>query len=77
MIKSRLAGPSEICAFDFKRDFRQLGIFLVSPTIDIDRPIFYVSSDDDVAGLIKKRPSGGTYHVASTLGASGIRRRSR
>jgi len=39
-VKHRLADPSEIRALDFKREFRRLGIYLVSAAIDIDRSAF-------------------------------------
>jgi hypothetical protein len=35
-MKSRLPDPSEICALDFKREFRRLGICSISATIGIN-----------------------------------------
>jgi hypothetical protein len=40
MMKNRLPDPSEICALDFKQEFRRFAIPSVSATIGIDRPIF-------------------------------------
>ena len=56
-MKNRLAGPSEICAIEFKREFRQLRIFLVLATIAIDRSIVEVFRESGVAdhGLKKDR----------------------
>jgi hypothetical protein len=34
--KNRLPDPSEICALDFKREFRRLGICSISATIGIN-----------------------------------------
>ncbi|HEX4077985.1 MAG TPA: hypothetical protein VHX61_03805 [Rhizomicrobium sp.] len=38
-MKNRLTDSSEICALEFKGEFRRFGIGLVSATIDIDRSI--------------------------------------
>jgi hypothetical protein len=38
--KNRAADPSEIRAFEFKREFRRSTISLVSETIDINRSFF-------------------------------------
>jgi hypothetical protein len=39
-MKNRIFDPSEICALDFKREFRRFEICLVSVTIDIYQLIF-------------------------------------
>jgi hypothetical protein len=39
-MKNRLPDPSEICALDFKREFRRSAVCSVSETIYIDRSIF-------------------------------------
>jgi hypothetical protein len=38
--KNRLPNPSDICALDFKREFRRLGICSISATIGINWSIF-------------------------------------
>jgi hypothetical protein len=57
MTKNRLPDPSEICVFDFKREFQQFGICSVSATIGVDRPIFKIRGKNGVIGLPEKRPS--------------------
>jgi hypothetical protein len=42
--KNRLCAPSEICALDFKREFRRFKISSVSTTIGIGRSIFDIHS---------------------------------
>ena len=39
-LENQLCDPSEICALDFKREFRRFGIGSVSATIDNNRSIF-------------------------------------
>jgi hypothetical protein len=53
-MKNRLADPSEICALEFKGEFRRFGICSVSATIDIDRSIFKICGDSGVIALAKK-----------------------
>jgi hypothetical protein len=44
-VKNRPPDPSEICALDFKREFRRSAISSVSATIDIDWSIFDIRRD--------------------------------
>jgi hypothetical protein len=39
-LKHRAHDPSEICALDFKENFRRFAIWSISPTIGIDWSIF-------------------------------------
>jgi hypothetical protein len=39
-LKHRAPNPPEICAFDFKGEFRQFGICSISSTIGIDWSIY-------------------------------------
>jgi hypothetical protein len=39
-MKNRLPDPSEICALEFKAEFRRFGIGTVSATIGIDQLVF-------------------------------------
>jgi hypothetical protein len=48
--ENRLPDPSEICALDFKGEFRRFGICTVSPTIGINWSIFDVVGCDRVVG---------------------------
>jgi len=54
---NRLADPSEICALDFKHEFRRSTICSVSDTIGIDRPILGIFRNDWGHQLSEKRPS--------------------
>jgi hypothetical protein len=67
-MKNRLSDPSEICALEYKGEFRRLGICSVSATIGIDRSIFKVCGESGVIGSAEKRPS------ATTNGRFGERR---
>jgi hypothetical protein len=50
-MKNRLPDPSEICALDFKREFRGFGIYSVSATIDIDRSVLGIPTDEAAIAL--------------------------
>jgi predicted DNA-binding transcriptional regulator AlpA len=61
--KSRLAEPSEICALDFKHEFRRSAICSVSRTIGIDRSIFrHPRLLTTVRFTGEKRPSALTFY---------------
>jgi hypothetical protein len=53
-MKNRLPDPSEICALEFKGEFRRFKICPVSATIDIDRPMFAISDENGHVGLANK-----------------------
>ena len=53
--KNRLPDPSEICALDFKAEFRQFGICSVSATIGINWSILFVVGRDSVVGSAVKK----------------------
>jgi len=53
MTKNRLLDPSEIRAFDFKREFRDSKTCWASATIGIDRRIFEVSVGSNIASRPK------------------------
>jgi hypothetical protein len=55
--KNRLADPSEICALEFKGEFRRFGICSVSATIGTDRSNFKFCGESGIIGLAEKRPS--------------------
>jgi hypothetical protein len=51
-MKNRLPDPSEICALEFKAEFRRFGIDSISATIDIDQSIFKICGESDVISLV-------------------------
>jgi hypothetical protein len=55
--KNRLRDPSEICAIDFKHEFRRFAICSVSATIGIDWPICDLRSDRAPSAPRQKTPS--------------------
>jgi len=57
--KNRLRDPSEICAIDFKNEFRRSAICLVSAAIGIDWPICDLRSDRPPSAPRQKTPSPG------------------
>jgi hypothetical protein len=56
-MKNRPPDPSEICALEFKGEFRGFGNCSVSATIGIDWSIFKICGESGVIGLAEKRPS--------------------
>jgi hypothetical protein len=56
-MKHRLSDPSEICALEFKGEFRRFGICTVSATIGIDRLIFDAAFPASSEQQCAKRPS--------------------
>jgi len=53
--KNRLLDPSEICALEFKKEFRRFRIWSVSATIGIDWSILCVLGRDSFVGSAAKR----------------------
>jgi hypothetical protein len=54
-MKNRHPDPSEICALEFKGEFRRFGIGSVSATIGINWSIFDVVDRDSIIGLAVKK----------------------
>jgi hypothetical protein len=52
--KNRLADPSEICALDFKQEFRRSEILSVSGTTGADRLNFKFCGESGFIGLAEK-----------------------
>jgi hypothetical protein len=63
-LEHRAPDPSEICALEFKGEFRRFGACLVSATIRIDWSIFEISGDNSVNGQPEKNT------VSAPLGPS-------
>src|ERR1700746_2293054 len=58
-VKDRLADPSEICALEFKGEFRRFAICSVSGTIGINRPIFDIRNPRTTISLTATCNNGG------------------
>jgi hypothetical protein len=54
-LKNRLPDPSEICALDFKHEFRRFRICPVSATIGINWSIFYVVAATALSARLQKK----------------------
>ena len=58
-MKNRLPDPSEICALEFKGEFRRFEICPISGTIDIDRSILGVSRGNELGQLDREKTVSG------------------